>query len=71
MVLLLILPISAPTQSSCVIVIVAKISHIVEVIGVDVFAPFSVVVSDVVHIFLIEECVSDCEKERIVQTGIQ
>jgi len=60
------LPISAPAQGSSVVVVVAEISHIVQSVHVYIFWPLVVVISQIVHIFLIEKSVSDPEEKCIV-----
>lgn len=71
MVLFLGFPVTTPAESSGVIMVVAEVSHIVKSIGVNIFGPFGVIVPEVVHIFLVEESVSDPEEEGIVEYGIK
>ena len=65
------LPIASPAQSSSIVMVVTEIAHIVESINIDIFAPFIVVIPKIVHIFLIEECISDPEEEGVVENGVK
>jgi hypothetical protein len=51
--------------------VVTEVGHIIEVVSIDIFSPFSIVIPYVVHILLVEERISDSEKERIIQAGVQ
>ena len=70
MMLLLVVPIATPTEGSSIIVVVTEICQIVEFIGVNVLAPLVVVISHIVHVFLVEERVPDPEEERVVEHPI-
>lgn len=70
MVFFLRFPISGPAESSGVVVVVTEVGHVVKFVRIKIFAPLVVVVSQIVHIFLVEESISDPEEERIVETGI-
>lgn len=47
--------------------IVHEIGHIVQWFWINIFSPFIVVVSDIGHVLIVEDSVSDPEKERVVK----
>ena len=71
MVFLLVVPVAAPTQRPGIIVVVTEIGQVVQSVGVGVFGPLAVVISEVVHVLLVEEGVSHPEEERVVQHRVQ
>ena len=68
---LFIIPVSPPAESSRVIMVITKVTHVIEPIGINLSAPFAVVVSDVGHVFLVEKSVSNPEEEGIVKDCIK
>jgi hypothetical protein len=68
---LLVVPVASPAESTGVIVVITKIGHVVESVGVDILPPLIIVGSQVSHVLLIEESIANPEEERIVEAGIQ
>lgn len=69
--LLLIIPVACPAQSSGIIMVITEIGQIVQFVQIDAFAPLAVVIAQIVHVLLVEQGVSDPEEERIVENRIQ
>jgi len=70
MMLLFIVPVACPTQSSSIVMVITEVAQIVQLVEIQIFAPFGVVVYQTVHIFLVEEYVSDPEEERVVENSV-
>lgn len=71
MMLLFVIPIASPAESSSIIMIITEVGHIVESVWINIFAPLVIVVSKIVHILLVEQSVSNPKEERIVKASVQ
>jgi hypothetical protein len=60
-------PVSTPAQGTSVIVVINKVGHVIQGFKVDVFGPLVVIVSDVGHVLVVEDSVSDPEEEWVVE----
>ena len=70
MVFLLVFPVSCPTQSSSIIVVITEIGQVVKFVEINVLTPLGIVISKVVHVLLVEESISYPKEERIVENTI-
>lgn len=70
MMFLFVLPVSSPAQGSSVIMVITEVSHVIQFIQVEISAPFIVVISKIIHIFLIEKSVPNPEEKWIIQNTI-
>jgi hypothetical protein len=60
-------PISTPAQGTSVVMIIDEVGHVIQAFKVNVFCPLIVIISDVVHVFVVEDRVSDPEKEWVIE----
>lgn len=60
-------PISTPTQGTSIVVIIDEVGHVIEAFKVDVLGPLIVIISDVVHVFVVEDGVSDPKEEWVIE----
>ena len=60
-------PISTPTQGTSIVVIIDEVGHVIEAFKVDILGPLIVIISDVVHVFVVEDGVSDPKEEWVIE----